>query len=127
MIGGRVLDPSAVRAFADQRSVYASALVWTATEEDIVLLVPASVVSEVRAGIDDAARDVLEVLLGLPVAVVDPLDEDRAVRAADLIEIVGDLSSAHAAVCALDRGWPLVTEVPARYEAVAGLVVEELP
>lgn len=47
VIGGRVLDASAVLAFVEQRSVYASA-VWTATEEDIVLMVPAAVLAEVQ-------------------------------------------------------------------------------
>ena len=129
MIGGRVLDSSAVRAFVGQRSVYVSALVWTATEEDIVLLIPATVLTEVRADADEMARAVLDVLLGLPVTVVDPLEAGRAAEVADLLGEVGagDLASAHGAACALDRLWPLVTGAPSRYEAVPGLVVEQLP
>ncbi len=125
MIGGRVLDASAVTAFVGQRSVYASALVWTATEEDIVLVIPASALLEVRAGIDGTAEAVLAVLLGLPVTVVDVLDAERAREAGGLA--VGDVASAHAAACALGRGWPLVTAEPARSSAIRGLVVEELP
>ncbi len=37
--------------FAAQRSVYASALVWTATEEDIVLLLPSVAVSAAWAAL----------------------------------------------------------------------------
>lgn len=129
MIGGRVLDSSAVGAFVEQRSVYVSALVWTATEEDIVLLVPASVLTEVRGGAGDAERAVLDVLLGLPVTVVDALDDRRSREAADLLGPGGtaDLASAHAAACALARGWPLVSAQPSRYSGVVGLTVEELP
>jgi antitoxin ParD1/3/4 len=36
MIGGRVLDASALVGFAAQSSVYAAALVWTAVEEGVV-------------------------------------------------------------------------------------------
>ncbi len=106
-----------------------SALVWTATEEDIVLVVPASVLSEVRAGTDETSAAVLAVLLGLPVAIVDVLDAHRAKDAGDLAALVGaiDLPSAHAAACALARGWPLVTAEPAQYTAVRELIIEELP
>jgi len=37
--------------FAARRSVYASALVWTATEEDIVLLLPSVAVSAAWAAL----------------------------------------------------------------------------
>jgi predicted nucleic acid-binding protein len=129
VIGGRVLDSSAVRAFVEQRSVYVSALVWTATEEDIVLLIPASVLAEVRAEAGDAERAVLDVLLGLPITVVDPLDARRSREAADLLGPGGtdDLASAQAAACALARGWPLVSAQPSRFVGVVGLAVEELP
>jgi hypothetical protein len=42
VIGGRVLDTSALLAFARGTSIYASAAVWTAVEESIVLLVPSA-------------------------------------------------------------------------------------
>jgi predicted nucleic acid-binding protein len=127
VIGGRVLDASAVGAFVRQRSVYVSALVWTATEEDMVLAIPATVLAEVRVGLDEATEAVLAVLLGLPVTVVDVLDAARARAVGALAVGAQDLAAAHAAACALARGWPLVTAEPARYSAVGGLVVEELP
>lgn len=37
VIGGRVLDTSALLAFATESSVYCAALVWTAVKESIVL------------------------------------------------------------------------------------------
>jgi hypothetical protein len=38
VIGGRILDTSALLAFAHGTSIYASAAVWTAVEEPIVLI-----------------------------------------------------------------------------------------
>jgi hypothetical protein len=66
---------------------------------------------------------VLEVLLHLPVTVVDALDATRA-RAVGALG--GDQSDAHALLCARDRGYPLVT---ARYTGIrpAGVEIDQLP
>ena len=45
MIGGRILDGSALVAFARGTSLYAAAAVWTAVEESIVLIVPSTAVA----------------------------------------------------------------------------------
>ncbi|HEY4421753.1 MAG TPA: hypothetical protein VGN22_19665, partial [Pseudonocardia sp.] len=78
MIGGRVLDASAVVAFASGRSVYSAALVWTAVEEGLVLSIPSTGVAAAWALLDEKDRPVLEVLLHLPVAVIDDLTAARA-------------------------------------------------
>jgi hypothetical protein len=49
---------------------------------------------------------VLEILLQLPIAVVDNLDESRA-RAVG--QLGGHQADAHAMVCAQEHGWPLLT------------------
>ena len=127
MIGGRVLDTSAVVAFAEQTSVYASAVVWTATEVDVVLLVPATVVAGVSAVLTPAAHEVLDVLLSLPVTVLDPLDAGRARAVGELVAVHGlDLPAAHAASCAVERGWAVVTGTPELYRGIVGLEVEEV-
>ena len=69
MIGGRVLDSSTVLTFARQDSVDGGALVWTAVEEDIVLLVPSTSAMLAWAGLDEPDHPALEVLLDLPVIV----------------------------------------------------------
>lgn len=125
MIGGRVVDTSAVLGFARQQSVYMAAVLWTATEEDIVLLLPATVLAAATAVLDDAGRDVLRVLVDLPVVVVDGLDAERA-RAAGAVGL-GDVPAAHAALCAAERGWPLITAEPGRYAASTDLGLEVLP
>ncbi|MDL5156181.1 hypothetical protein [Actinomycetospora termitidis] len=119
MIGGRVLDLSALLAFARQDSVYAGALVWTAVEEDIVLLVPATAAGLAWARLDESARPVLEVLFGLPVTVVDDLDAARARETGILLDgRDARIDIAHAAVCAQQRGWPLVTAEAEPYAAL---------
>ncbi|HEY2204640.1 MAG TPA: hypothetical protein VGH99_09205 [Pseudonocardia sp.] len=126
MIGGRVLDASAVMAFASQRSVYAAALVWTVVEEHMVLVLPSAAVAAAWSQLDDKHHPVLEVLLRLPNTVIDDLDADRA-RAVGQLE-PGDLEAAHAVACAQRRGWPLVTTDANRYkEFNVEVPAEEIP
>jgi hypothetical protein len=124
VIGGRVLDASAVIAFASRTSIYAQALVWTAVEEGIVLVVPSTALGKAWAKLTDKDHDVLEVLLRLPVTVVDDLTGTRA-RA--IGELGGDQLDAHALLCACDRGWAVVTGDAARYSVVDGVEIEPLP
>ncbi len=114
MIGGRILDSSALVAFARGTSIYAAAAVWTAVEESIVLIVPSTAVAAAWAQVDEPRHAVLEVLLHLPVTVVDDLDESRA-RA--IGQLGGPQHDAHAMACAQERGWPLLTADPAQYAA----------
>ncbi|MGQ0573198.1 MAG: hypothetical protein ACT4RN_03220 [Pseudonocardia sp.] len=126
MIGGRVLDASAVVAFASGTSVYAAALVWTAVEEGHVLVVPSTALAVAWAQLPVKDHDVLDVLVQLPVTVVDELTAERA-RAVGARG--GSQVTAHALLCAEDRGWPLVTADAARYTGVgrAGVELEQLP
>lgn len=126
MIGGRVLDTSALLAFARGTSIYAAAAVWTAVEESIVLLVPSTAVAAAWTELADEHRPVLDVLLHLPVTVIDNLDEARA-RAVG--QLAGSQVDAHAIACAQERGWPLLTAHPDRYTRYqqAGVAFESLP
>jgi hypothetical protein len=49
VIGGRVFDVTAIVDFATARSVYAEALVMTAIEENIVLVVPSAALARAAA------------------------------------------------------------------------------
>ena len=110
MIGGRILDLSALLAFARRDSVYASALICTAVEEDMALLVPSTAAGLAWAQLDQPAQPVLEVLLGSPAAVVDELDARRAREIGSLLRgRRARLETAHAALCSQQRGWPVVT------------------
>ncbi len=124
MIGGRVLDASAIVAFCTGRSVYAAALVWTAVEEGIVLVLPSTAVAAAWTQVEEKVHSVLEVLLQLPVTVVDDLTAARA-RAVGVLG--GATLDAHALLCARDRGWPLVTDDAVAYPAGDGTEIEQLP
>ncbi len=65
---------TAVVGFSTGQSVYAEALVMTAIEENIVLTVPSAVLARSTALIPRGHELGLDVLLGLPCTVVDPLD-----------------------------------------------------
>lgn len=125
MIGGRVLDISALLAFARGTSIYASAAVWTAVEESIVLIVPSTAVAAAWTELTDKYHPVLDVLLQLPVTVIDALDERRA-RAVG--QLGGPQVEAHAIACAQERGWPLLTAHPGHYTPYkhAGVDLEPL-
>lgn len=124
MIGGRVLDASAIVAFCTGRSVYAAALVWTAVEEGIVLVLPSTAVAAAWTQVEEKDHPVLEVLLQLPVTVVDDLTAARA-RAVGVLG--GATLETHALLCARDRGWPLVTDNAVAYTASDGTEIEQLP
>lgn len=110
-VGGIVLDSTALQAFVAGRP-YASAVVWHAVDQGVVLVVPTVAVADAQARLSPGDHDVLDVLLDLPVTVVDDLTRASARRVAGLLAKAGrpDLIAAgHAAVCALGRGMPVLT------------------
>lgn len=116
MIGGRVLDVSAITGFATARSVYAEALVMTAIEENIVLLLPSATLARAAALVPAGHHLGLDVLLGLPCTIVDDLDAARARTVGAFLQERGqpgvDLAAAHLVQCARHREWPVVTDDP---------------
>lgn len=116
MIGGRVLDVTAVVGFSTGQSVYAEALVMTAIDENIVLAVPSTALTRACALIPRGHELGLDVLLGLPCTVIDALDTARARAVGALLrqggEPGGDITTAHVVHCAQRRGWPVVTSAP---------------
>jgi hypothetical protein len=116
VIGGRVFDVSAVVNFATAGSVYAEALVMTAIEENIVLVVPGAALARSAALIPTGQELGLDVLLGLPCTVVDALDVAQARAVGALLRQCGrpgvDVAAAHVVLCAQQRGWPIVTDAP---------------
>lgn len=131
MIGGRVLDTSALDHVATGRSVYARALVWAAVEQNTVLVVPTTALTTAWARIPTHAHPVLEVLLGLPNTVLDILDEPTAHEVGLLLGSTsgaGELAVGHVLWCARQRGWPIVTAEPGPLRQLdANVDIEELP
>ena len=113
MIGGRVFDVTAIVDFATARSVYAEALVMTAIEENIVLVVPGAALARAAALIPPGHELGVDVLLGLPCTGVDDLDAAQARAVGALLRQCDqpdcDVATVHMVLCAQQRGWPVVT------------------
>ncbi|MGH3771264.1 MAG: hypothetical protein ACRDRW_07700 [Pseudonocardiaceae bacterium] len=131
MIGGRILDTSALEHFATGCSVYARALVWAAVEQSNVLVIPTTALTTAWARIPAQDHPVLEVLLGLPNTVVEVLDPPTAHEVGLLLAAAdgrGDLAAAHVVWCWRRRGWAILTADPGPLRKLDPEVeIEELP
>ncbi len=142
MIGGRVLDATAIGDIVIGRTVYGGAFVRAAQQVGIPLVLPAAALQEAWVACREKDWPFLELLLALPVTVVDPLDASGAERSAQIARTaspvrrsgkhlarpVWDASSAHAVLVARDRGWPVLTADVRRIRALdATVAVESLP
>ena len=133
MIGGRVLAYSAIDDIAIGRTIYAAAFLAAANDVGIPLAVPACVLQEAWAAAAPSDYPFLELLTGLPLVVVDPLDPSAAQRSGVLAADVHasgayDSGAAHTVLTAQDRGWPVLTADPRPLRAIdPGLPIELLP
>lgn len=130
VIGGRVLDATALAAFATGRPVYVRALVWAAVEENIVLSVPSAALGRAWAMVDPTHHAALQVLLDLPITVIDQLDPATAQECGLLLGASGqdDIVAGQVAVTARRRGWPAVTGEPGALRKIeCSVLIEELP
>jgi hypothetical protein len=130
VIGGRVLDASALAAFATGRPVYVRALVWAAVEANLVLAVPSAALGRAWSMVDPEHHSALQVLLGLPNTVIDELtpamaQESGLLMAASRQE---DIVAGQVAATARRRGWPAVTGDPGALRKLdEAILIEELP
>ena len=130
MIGGRVLDATALAAFAIGRPVYVRALVWAAVEENIVLAVPSAALGRAWALLEPEHHPALQVLLDLPITVIDELGTATAQESGLLLAASGhdDIVAGQVAASARRRGWPAVTGDPGTLRKIDTTVtIEELP
>jgi hypothetical protein len=130
VIGGRILDASALAAFATGQPVYVRALVWAAVEENVVLAVPSAALGRAWSLLEPDHHAALQVLLDLPNTVIDQLDPSAAQESGLLLAASGqdDLVSAQVAASAKRRGWPAVTGDPGALRKLdASVPIEELP
>lgn len=118
MIGGKVLDASALAALARRRP---AALAWfdTARLVGIALYVPRLALEEVRTVRPDAAP-LLADLLSHPSVVLGEIDAaiayqiDQLLLAADVF----DALAAHVVYIAQQRGWPALSADPGRLRRI---------
>ena len=130
MIGGRVLDATALAAFAIGRPVYVRALVWAAVEENIVLAVPSAALGRAWALLEPEHHPALQVLLDLPNTVIDELGSAAAQESGLLMAAAGqdDIVAGQVAASARRRGWPAVTGEPGALRKLdIRVTIEELP
>jgi hypothetical protein len=130
MIGGRVLDSTALAAFAVGRPVYMRALVWAAVEANIVLAVPSAALGRAWGLVDAEHHAALRVLLGLPNTIIDELTPATAHESGLLLAAAGhdDIAAGQVVACARRRGWPAVTGEPGALRKLDHQVtIEELP
>jgi hypothetical protein len=130
MIGGRVLDATALAAFAIGRPVYVRALVWAAVEENIVLAVPSAALGRAWSMLEPEHHPALQVLLDLPNTVIDELGSVSAHESGLLLAASGqhDIVAGQVAASAKRRGWPAVTGDPGALRKLDTTVtIEELP
>ncbi|WP_329431059.1 PIN domain-containing protein [Streptosporangium sp. NBC_01495] len=112
---GRVLDTTALIAFANGNSPYAQAVVWSRMANVSLLVIPAAALTEALAQLPDEAVQVLDVLLGLEVVVVDDLTTGSAPAVAEILKVAGPraaevLTAASAVQSARRRGGiPILT------------------
>ncbi len=118
MIGGKVLDASALAALARRRH---SALVWfdIAPTLGLTLYLPSLALAEVHAVRPDAAP-LLADLLTHPSVIVGELDAATADQVDQLLldADVFDGCAGHVAHVARTRGWPALTADPGRLRHV---------
>ena len=100
VIGGRVLDSTALAAFAIGRPVYMRALVWAAVEANIVLAVPSAALGRAWGLVEQDHHDALRVLLDLPNTVIDELTPASAHESGLLLAAAGQDDIAAAQVAA---------------------------
>ena len=130
VIGGRVLDSTALAAFAVGRPVYMRALVWAAVEANIVLAVPSAALGRAWGLLEQEHHAALQVLLDLPNTVIDELTPASAHDSGLLLAAAGhsDIAAAQVASSARRRGWPAVTGEPGTLRKLdAAVLIEELP
>jgi predicted nucleic acid-binding protein len=118
VIGGKVVDASALAALARRRP---AALAWfeTARLVGLALYLPTLAVAEVRAVRPDAGPLLAEVL-GHPSVILGELDAAAAAQV-DRLLIDAEVFDACAGQCvqvARTRGWPALTADPGRLRRV---------
>ena len=130
MIGGRILDTTALTAAA-RGSLYMQALLSIAHQRVIPLLVPATALSDAYADLKTDAAHALSTIAQFPLLTVAPLDEADARGAGILranVDCEASTTAGHVAYLAAARQWPVITGDPERLRALyPDIETEALP
>ena len=133
MIGGKILDSTALAAMAGRR-MEALLVLDYAERTASTLLVPAPAVVDAYLELDRDEAAILGELLDSGVIMVDSLTQDNAGEVARHIPApllrahegrgVLALEVGHAVLLATHRGWPVVTCSTARWAGTTGVRIE---
>lgn len=135
-VGGRILDVGALVHVATGGSIYARALMASATARGQALVVSTAALAAARAAADAAARAQLHILLDLGPIVTAALTLSDAEDAGDLLatntpsgpEAAPDVAAAHVVWLGLHRRQRVITDRPDVLQRIAPAVeVDELP
>lgn len=130
MIGGRILDTTALVAAA-RGSLYMQALLSTAHQRVIPLLVPTTALADAFAELKPDATQALAAIAQFPLITLAPLDEADARGSGILranVAVASDTTTGHVTYLAVARQWPVVTSAPDRLRALyPDIEVEPLP
>lgn len=133
--GGWVFDHHALASWS-RAEPYAQALVWSAMEVGMAVVVPVAVLPLAYAATREPDHDVLRALPELPVTLQDPLIEADAAELGRILANAADPaalgSDALVLACVVHsarrRGWPVLTGNAAALRALdASLETDELP
>lgn len=133
--GRWVLDHHAVAAWARVQP-YVQALVWSAMEVGMTVVIPAAVLPLAYADTAERDHNVLGEFLELPVTVFDPLTVAEAPELGHVLATAINpaaltrdaLALAHVVHAADRRGWPVLTGNAAGLQALNSRVdLDELP
>lgn len=136
MIGGVVLDTTAVLDVTSGATIYGQAFVAAAAARGVVLLIPSTCLSQAWAALSTVDLPLLELLLELPVVVVDDLDTATAraggLALRDAAGLADDqrlslTAEGHVVHAARARGWRILTRAPDRLWAIDPSLVLEVP
>ncbi|MGW1819100.1 hypothetical protein ACWCQM_36755 [Streptomyces sp. NPDC002125] len=130
MIGGRILDTTALTAAA-RGSLYMQALLSVAHQRVIPLLVPSTALSDAYADLKPDAAHALSAIVQFPLLTVEALDEADA-RGSGLLRSnaasEAGTAAGHVAYLAAARQWPVITGEPDRLRALyPDIELEDLP
>jgi hypothetical protein len=116
VIGGVVLDATALGDLAESRTPYAGEVVDYAISTLRTIAIPTTVLMECWARVPEQSQVFLATFIAKPVVTVHDLDEASAIDAGELAAAVdardAPAGTMHAVHLARGRGWPILTAEP---------------
>jgi hypothetical protein len=132
VIGGVVLDATALADLAENRTPYAGEVVDYAISTLRTIAIPTTVLMECLARVPEHSQVFLATFIARPVVTVHALDEATAIDVGELAAAADapdtPAGTMHAVHLARGRGWPILTAEPdVARQLDADVRIEPLP